>query len=80
MQTPAANDIRAFLEAQAAKPKTHETVVAYSDGSVQRIQHNNPKSAANYADRYRPLIGKHQYISRATGKQISIVACEVVEL
>lgn len=72
------NAIEARIAAALAARKTHASVITYSDGSVQRIDHASEIQADNALRSYRPLIGKHKYISRATGKQITIVSCEVV--
>lgn len=69
-----------LISRELAKPKTHASVIAYSDGSEQRVEHNSELTAGNYLSSYRPLIGKHEYISRANGKKITIVSCEVVAL
>lgn len=73
-------DIHARLTALTAKPKTHASVITYSDGSEQRVPHPSELQASNYLRSYRPLIGRHQYVSRATGQKITIVSCEVEAL
>jgi len=70
--------IEALIAAAKSKPLTHASVVTYSDGSEQRIDHRGADVAENHLRSYRPLIGKHEYISRSTGKKITIVSCEVV--
>lgn len=72
--------MNALIAKHLAAAKTHASIITYSDGSVQRIEHNNEKSAHNALQSYIPLIGKHEYISRATGAKIEIVSCEVVAL
>jgi len=70
--------IEARIAAALSAAKTHASVTTYSDGSEQRIDHASSVQADNALRSYRPLIGNHEYISRATGKKITIVSCEVV--
>lgn len=76
-----ASDIRARLEAataaHAAATKTHYSVLHFSDGSERRAEHTSEKAAELSLQSYRPLVGKHQYISRATGQKITIASIEV---
>lgn len=69
-----------LIARELAKPKTHASVLTYSDGSEQRVDHNSELTAENFLRSYRPLIGKHEYISRLTGLKITIVSCGVVAL
>lgn len=70
-------DIEARMAALRAAPKTHYSVMAYSDGSERRAEHISEKAAELSVQSYRPLVGKHEYISRATGLKIKIVSIEV---
>ena len=72
--------IAARIAAAQAKAKTHTSVITYSDGSVDRVDHASEVQAGNYVARYLPLVGKHEYISRATGLKKTIVSCDVVAL
>lgn len=76
-----ANDIRARLSAVTAAhnaaPKTHYSRIVYSDGSERRTEHTSEKAAELSVRSHRPLVGKHEYISRATGQRIKIAAIEV---
>lgn len=84
MHTVTENDIRARLEAAVAArnaaPKTHASVITFSDGSERRAEHTSEAAAELSLRSYRPLVGKHRYISRVTGKHITIVSCEVEAL
>jgi hypothetical protein len=60
--------------------KTHAAIITYPDGSVSRVECNSEAAAKNHLSSYIPLIGKHEYTSRATGGKIKIVSCEVVAL
>lgn len=73
-------DILNRIAAAQSATKTHASVITYSDGSEQRIEHASALQAENALRSYRPLIGKHSYISRATGQKITIVTCEVEAL
>lgn len=68
------------IAAEQSAAKTHASVITYSDGSEQRIEHASAVQADNALRSYRPLIGKHTYISRTTGLKKTIVSCEVVAL
>lgn len=76
-----ANDIRARLEAataaHAVATKTHFSVLHFSDGTERRHEHTSEKAAELSVQSYRPLVGKHQYISRSTGLKITIDRIEV---
>lgn len=76
-----ANDINARLEAltaaHKAAPKTHYSVLHFSDGSERRHEHTSERAAELAVQSYRPLVGKHKYISRATGEHITIARIEV---
>lgn len=84
MHTVTETDIRARLEAAVATRnaaiKTHASVIIFSDGYERRAEHTSEAAAELSLRSYRPLIGKHRYISRATGKHITIVSCEVEAL
>lgn len=73
-------DIRTRLAAAIAAPKTHASVIKFSDGSERRTPHQSEAVAHLSLRSYIPLIGKHTYISRETGLGKQIVSCEVVAL
>lgn len=66
------------IAAEMAKPITHTVLIAYSDGTVNRTDMRSLAAAENFASRYRPLIGSHEYISRSTGAKIKIASVEVL--
>lgn len=70
--------IEARIAAAQSVTKTHASVITFSDGSEQRVDHVSAAHAENYLRSYRPLVGNHDYVSRATGAKISIVSCDVV--
>lgn len=70
-------DIEARIAGLRAAPKTHYSVMTFSDGTERRTDHISEKAAEFSVQSYRPLVGKHEYISRATGLTIKIVAIEV---
>jgi hypothetical protein len=78
--TDLTNSIHDRLAALMATPCTHASLITYSDGSVQKVDHRSAAAAESYLSGYRRLIGKHEYISRTTGKKITIVSCEVLGL
>lgn len=75
------NDIRARLSAATAAHnaahKSHYSLIKFSDGSERRAEHTSERAAELAVQSYRPLVGKHRFISRTTGKHITIAAIEV---
>jgi len=69
-----------LLNAAIAAPKTHIAIVTYSDGSSNEAPCTSEKAANNHIARYARLIGKHQFISRATGEKITVVSVSVETL
>lgn len=65
------------INAALAKPVSHVAIVAYSDGSEQRVDCRSAQAAEAFLSSYRPLIGIHEYVSRSSGNKITIASCEV---
>lgn len=74
-------DIGALLtsltRANNAAKKTHFSALIFSDGSERRNEHTSERAAELSVQSYRPLVGKHKYISRATGEHITITRIDV---
>jgi len=72
--------IEARMNAIRNAPKSHASVITFSDGTERRADHPTIEAAELSLRSYRPLIGRHEYISRSTGKKITIVSCEVIAI
>lgn len=69
-------DAMDLINAALAAPKTHATIITYSDGSQHYYEHRSELVANNHLKNYRGQMGR-DLISRTTGKTIRLVSCEV---